>query len=208
MLEFTQEDLSAAELERLRRIYEPLTQSVRELIDVTIRTEVDADTVAEVTAQIGAATARLRDKQLPGPFGVRYTDEGGNMAWGNPVIGLRNPIAPPLVLNRDDTDKVWTEFHLGAAYEGPPGHVHGGVCALVLDHVLGEAASGGLTRPAFTGTISCRYLRATRLGPLHVEATVDRIEGVKTFAVGHLADDEGITVQAEGVFIVPKWARQ
>jgi len=39
------------------------------------------------------------------------------------------------------------------------------------------------------------------------EAVVERTEGVKMFAVGHLADDEGITVEAEGVFVVPKWAR-
>jgi acyl-coenzyme A thioesterase PaaI-like protein len=207
MLEFSREDLTAADVDRLRRTYQPLTQSVRELIDATIRTEVDAATVAEVTAQIDAATARLRSKQIPGPFGVRYTFDAGGMAWGNPVIGVRNPIAPPLVLHYDDSGKVWTDFHLGAAYEGPPGHVHGGVCAMVLDHVLGEAASGGLTRPAFTGTISCRYLRATRLGALHTEATIDRVDGVKTFAVGHLADDEGVTVEAEGVFVVPKWAR-
>jgi acyl-coenzyme A thioesterase PaaI-like protein len=207
MLEFSRENLTAADVDRLRRIYEPLTQSVRKLIDATIRTEVDAATVADATAQIDAATARLRSRQLPGPFGVRYTFEAGGMAWGNPVIGVRNPIAPPLVLNYDDSGRVWSDFHLGAAYEGPPGHVHGGVCAMVLDHVLGEVASAGLTRPAFTGTISCRYLRATRLGALHTEAAVERIDGVKTFAVGHLADDEGITVQAEGVFIVPKWAR-
>jgi acyl-coenzyme A thioesterase PaaI-like protein len=207
MLEFSREDLTAADVDRLRRTYQPLTQSVRALIDATIRTEVDAATVAEVTAQIDAATARLRSKQIPGPFGVRYSFDAGGMAWGNPVIGVRNPIAPPLVLHYDDSGRVWTDFHLGAAYEGPPGHVHGGVCAMVLDHVLGEAASCGLTRPAFTGTISCRYLRATRLGPLHTEAAIERIDGVKTFAVGHLADDEGVTVEAEGVFVVPKWAR-
>jgi acyl-coenzyme A thioesterase PaaI-like protein len=207
MLEFTREDLSAAEMDRLRRIYEPLTKSVRALIDATIRTEMDEATVSEVTAQIDAATTQLRTRQLDGPYGVRYTYEGTGMAWGNPVIGVRNPIAPPVDLQFGDPGKVWADFHLGAAYEGPPGHVHGGVCALVLDHVLGEVASGGLTRPAFTGTISCRYLRATRLGDLHTEATIERIDGVKTFAVGHLADEEGITVEAEGVFIIPKWAR-
>jgi acyl-coenzyme A thioesterase PaaI-like protein len=206
MIEFTRETISAEDADELRRVYEPLTQSVRALIDATIRTEVGAEAVADVTAQINAAVARLRENQLPGPFGVRYTSDNDGMAWGNPVIGVRNPIAPPVVLNYDE-DRVWTDFHLGAAYEGPPGHVHGGVCALVLDHVLGEVASGGLTRPAFTGTISCRYLRATRLGALHAEATIERVDGVKTFAVGHLADDEGITVEAEGVFVVPKWAR-
>lgn len=78
---------------------------------------------------------------------------------------------------------------------------------MILDHILGEVASGGLTRPSFTGTISCRYVRATPLGQLHAEAIIERAEGVKTYALGHLADDEGVTVEAEGVFIVPKWAR-
>ncbi len=77
--------------------------------------------------------------------------------------------------------------------------MHGGISALVLDHVLGEAASDGVT-PRFTGTI-------TRLGLLHAEARIDRTEGVKTYVVGHLSDDEGVTVEAEGVFIKPKWAR-
>jgi len=55
MLDFTIENLSADEVERLRRIYEPLTQSVRELIDATIRTEVDAEVVAAVKAEIDSA---------------------------------------------------------------------------------------------------------------------------------------------------------
>jgi len=122
------------------------------------------------------------------------------------VIGVRNPIAPPLHVKRDPDGGVYTDFHLGAAFEGPPGHVHGGVAALVLDHILGEAASNG-ENPRFTGTITLRYLRTTRLGNLHAEARIDRTEGVKTYAVGHLADEEGVTVEAEGVFIQPRWAR-
>jgi len=50
--------------------------------------------------------------------------------------------------------------------------------------------------------------RATRLGDLHAEARITRSEGVKTYAVGHLADAEGVTVEAEGVFIQPRWARE
>ena len=52
-----------------------------------------------------------------------------------------------------------------------------------------------------------RYLRTTRLGQLHAEAKITRTDGVKTFVSGHLADEEGITVEAEGVFIQPRWAR-
>ncbi|MDG5483547.1 PaaI family thioesterase [Mycolicibacterium gadium] len=199
-------DVSSAEVERMRAVYEPLAAAVRELIDATIRTEVDADTVGEVTAEIAAATARLRSRQCDGPFGVRSTTGGDRMAWGNPVIGIRNPIAPPLTIQRNDDGGVFTDFHLGAAYEGPPGHVHGGVSALVLDHVLGEVAANEET-PRFTGTITLRYLRPTRLGELHAEARITRTDGFKAYAAGHLADEDGITVEAEGIFIQPKWAR-
>jgi acyl-coenzyme A thioesterase PaaI-like protein len=208
VLEFTHiGDVSSAEVKRMRAVYQPLAESVRELVDATIRTEVDTDTVAAVKAEIDALTVRLRTQQTDGPFGVRYTTGGDRMAWGNPVIGIRNPIAPPLTIERDADGVVSTDFHLGAAYEGPPGHVHGGIAALVLDHILGEGASDGVN-PKFTGTITLRYLRTTRLGQLHAEAAITRTDGVKTYVSGHLADEEGVTVEAEGVFIQPKWARQ
>jgi hypothetical protein len=40
-----------------------------------------------------------------------------------------------------------------------------------------------------------------------VDAGLTRTDGVKTFTAGHLADDEGITVEADGVFIQSWWAR-
>jgi hypothetical protein len=65
-----------------------------------------------------------------------------------------------------------------------------------------------MTKPRFTGTITVKYLRGTPLGPLRAEAFVDRTEGVKTFARGFISDAAGITVEAEGVFIQPAWARE
>jgi acyl-coenzyme A thioesterase PaaI-like protein len=176
------------------------------LIDATIRTEADADAVAAAKAEIDSATARLRRKQLDGSYGIGFTSGGDQMPWGNVVIGLRNPVAPPLDVETGPDGSVSADFHLGAAYEGPPGHVHGGVAAMILDHVLGAAAATA-GKPRFTGTITLRYVRTTRLGNLHVEARIARTEGVKTYAVGHLADEEGVTVEAEGVFIQPRWAR-
>src|SRR3569833_179079 len=90
VLEFTTEDLSVEDIERMRAIYEPLAISVRELVDATIRTRVDAETVAAVKADIDAATARLRSDQIDGAFGVIRTTSGQSISWGNAVIGLRN----------------------------------------------------------------------------------------------------------------------
>jgi len=82
----------------------------------------------------------------------------------------------------------------------------GGVSAKILDHVLGDAASTP-GRHRLTGTITVRYWRLTPLGRVHAEARVTHTEGFKTYVVGHLGDDTGVTVEAEGVFIEPRWAR-
>ncbi len=193
---------SNGELAKLESVYRSLADSVRRLIDATIRTRVDPATLAAAKEKIDCATEELTTSLLPGSFGVRQTG-GQTMAWGNVVIGLRNPVAPPLAINRGADGRIWSDFILGAAYEGPPGHVHGGVCAMLLDHVLGATAHQP-GRPAYTGTLHIRYRRGTPLGPLHAEARADRVEGVKTFAIGHLADAQGVTVEAEGVFIHPR----
>jgi acyl-coenzyme A thioesterase PaaI-like protein len=206
VLEFPVEEWSADELARLRAIYEPLAESVRELVDATIRSEADAQTVAEVKRDIDTAVARLQARQLDGAFGVRRSTSGETVGWGNAVIGIRNAFAPPLLTQRDAQGRVSADFHLGAAYEGPPGHVHGGVSAMILDHVLGEAASVD-RQPRFTGTITMRYVRPTRLGELRTEAIRLRTDGVKTYCTGHIADADGVTVEAEGVFITPRWLR-
>lgn len=189
---------------RLESVYAPLAESVRRLIDISIRSEAGSAAVAAAISKIDGAAAELSEALLSGSFGVQRTSDGQTVAWGNAVVGLRNPVAPPLAIHHGPDGVVWSEFVLGAAYEGPPRTVHGGVCALVLDHVLGATAHQP-GRPAYTGTLTLRYRRPTALGrTLRAQAHVERIDGAKTFAVGHLADEEGVTVEAEGVFIHPK----
>lgn len=206
-MDFGFDVISAEEYERQRALYGPLTESVRRLIDAGLHTEVDEQTVREAKEKIEAVTVMLEKQKRTVTSTLRHESTGRPLAWANPAVGLRNAIAPPMIINHEDDGRCWSEFTLSGAYEGPPGWVHGGICALVLDHLLGEAASEGLTQPKFTGTISLRYLRGTPLGPLRAEAFVERSEGVKTFAKGYLIDADGVTVEAEGVFIRPAWAR-
>jgi hypothetical protein len=202
------EVMSADEHDRLAALYGPLTDDVRELIRLALRTDADPDSVDAARTAIRAANDVLRSRQRDESQLVRHAVAGRPVVWGNAVIGLRNAIAPPLTIHHDDDGtRCWSEFTLNSAYEGPPGLVHGGVCALVLDHVLGEAASAGLTKPLFTGTLTVRFVRGTPLGRLRADAAVERTEGVKSFVSGHLSDGEGITVEAEGIFIKPAWAR-
>ena len=75
----------------------------------------------------------------------------------------------------------------GAAYEGPPGCVHGGMLAAAFDIILG-AASVAAQRPALTGTLTVRYRKGT---PLHreirYEGRLDRVEGRRTHVVARVA---------------------
>ncbi len=204
---YLREDISDDEIERQRALYTPFTEAVRDLVDATIRTEVDEAEVRAVQAEIEALTLRLRKQQLDGPYGVRFSANGRGRPWGNPVVGLRNPAAPPVVVERDPSGRAWSSFHLGAAFEGPPGLVHGGVSAMILDQLLGEATGAG-GKPGMTGTLTLRYRRGTPLGDLRGEAWIERSEGIKTWARGHLQDADGVTVEAEGLFILPRWARE
>jgi acyl-coenzyme A thioesterase PaaI-like protein len=206
-MDFGIDVISAEEYERQRELYGPLTDALRKLIGAGIHTEVDEDTVRQAQSAIEVATELLERSQRSVTSTLRHEDTGRPLAWANPAIGLRNAIAPPMVIHHEDDGQCWSEFSLSGAYEGPPGWVHGGISALVLDHILGEAASEGLTRPKFTGTITLKYLRGTPLGPLRAEAFIERIDGFKTFARGYLKDADGTTVEAEGVFIQPAWAR-
>jgi len=208
MTRFQMEEATDEEIAAEAAVFGPFTDAVRELVDVTIRTEVDPDEIRAAQVEVEAIVERLRKKQLDGSYGVRFRADGKRgRNWGNAVMGLRNPIAPPLAIHTDGNGRAWSDFRLGAAYEGPPGLVHGGVISLMLDQVLGHAVSTS-GRPGMTGTLTIVYRKGTRLGDLRCEAWVDRREGIKTWGKGQLIDAEGeVTAEAEGVFILPKWAR-
>ena len=176
-IDFSFEAITAAEHERLKALYTPLTQAVRRLIAAGIRTGADEAAILEAQAAVEAVAENLEstiDAMSP-----RLAVDMRPVVAGNPVTGFRNAIAPPLVMHQEPDGLWWSEFELGEAYQGPPGWVHGGVLALVLDQLLGEAASDGLTKPLFTGTITLRYLRGTPLGRLRAEAAIERTDGVQ-----------------------------
>ena len=206
-VQYTVVEMDEAELEQERVVFGGLADSVRALADASLRTTVEADVATEVRAEIDRLTARLAAEQIPGSFGVSLSSSGTVRGHGNAVVGLRNPVAVPLHVEKSDDGRAWSSFHLGALYEGPPGCVHGGVLALVLDQLLGEAGAAG-GAPGMTGTLTLRYEQNTPLGDCSAEAWIDRVEGVKTFVMGELRRADGeTTVRAEGVFILPRWAR-
>ena len=202
-MDFRFEDIRPEEVERRISVVEPLTDSVRDLVDAVIRTNADDDSLDEARREVEAIVARLRTDQKPGAFGVPFTRDLVGMPWGNAAMGARNAIAPPLRTASVD-GAMTAEVTLGAAYEGPGGHVHGGVLALLLDQLVGECASDLSSIPHFTGTLTMRYLRPTKLGPVSLHAEVTEAQGRKVFIHAEVRDDEGATVEGQAIMIRPK----
>lgn len=205
---YTVVEESAEDLHRREAPYEELAQAVRELGDATVRTLVAPGEVSALTEQVRAVTERLRREQIEGGYGNRVTPDRVVVNQGNATTGGRNMIAPPLRIECQEDRTVTTRFHLGAVYEGPPTFVHGGVSALILDQVLGEAAAAA-GRPGMTGTLTLRYRRPTPLGWCSAEARLESSSGAKSIVEGVIRDAEGtVTVEAEGIFVLPRWARE
>lgn len=199
-------DVSDEEVDALEARYGPLAQAVRELVDATIRTQVGDAEAAEALRSVLAVTERLRAEQLPGPAGVEYNASGRSWSWGNAAVGLRNAIAPPMEVVHRQPGETWAEVDLGSAYEGPPALVHGGVSALLLDHLMGVTASHGFSRVTVTGTLTLRYRNQLPLGRAVLTGRISGEEGRKVFVSARIEGGKGVAVEAEGVFVVPRWS--
>ncbi len=122
----------------------------------------------------------------------------------SPISGRGNPIAPPMrmqVVDDAQTSRIEGSVTFGPAYEGPPGHVHGGFLAAMFDELLGFAQLA----PGFTAYLHVNYRRPTPLNAtLHLEAYVDRVDGRKRYVKGVCRLDGTVLTDAEGLFIGPR----
>ncbi len=179
-----------------------LADAVRRLIDHAVNSDVPEADVEEITTTLEEIDARLKEHPRRATHKTRLPDFADLQAIfrNDPIIGLHNPIAPPVIVEKDG-EIIRGTATLGSAYEGPPGYVHGAVLAGVFDMLLGLAnvASGS---PGMTGTLKVKYLRPTPLNtPLVFEALTDRIDGRKVIAKGTLRAGEDLTAEAEGIFV-------
>ena len=119
------------------------------------------------------------------------------------LSGKASPLSPPLELWLEG-NKVKGRATFGAAFQGPPGRVHGGVLALALDIVLAKTQDL-VEQIGVTGTLKIRYLAGTPLlKPVEFEASPVRIEGRKLICEGAVWVDGEQTVAVEGIWISPR----
>lgn len=157
--------------------------------------------MSEVADRLNAVADHLED-HVP-TVQQRLVDMWGGegVTRHDPVTGPENAIAPPLHLIGQEDGSIEARVTLGLAYQGPPGCVHGGISALLLDHTLG-VANHWAGESGMTGTLTLRYHRPT---PLFEELTVsgrqESVDGRKIRTVGTISAGGEVCVSADGLFI-------
>lgn len=167
-----------------------------------------ADTeVAALNDRLRALVEEAESLTEPEPQRLVSMWEHADLGRYDPVSGSENPFAPLLeVAGRDDGSVVATAS-LGLAYQGPPGHVHGGVSALLLDHLLGMANHWGAGPSGMTGTLTVKFHAPTPLlteltfTAQQAEYTDRKTRTTGTISIGDPADGGIVCVSAEGIFI-------
>ncbi|MCU1602869.1 MAG: thioesterase superfamily protein [Frankiales bacterium] len=196
-------DVAAADLElatELRRIVNRLVlvrPSAEELRAAAVRAKDFADRLEALPIRPGSVLTISEAGLLPHDH-LRHS----------PWSGTSNVLAPPLDMWSVDGDEDGPEGRrtdgavvFDTAYEGPPGHVHGGCVAGMFDELLGRSQ----LRAGFTGTLTITYRRPTPLlRRIDVCAWVDRSEGRKRWVKGTSTLDGQLLCEAEGLFIAPR----
>ncbi len=97
---------------------------------------------------------------------------------------------------------VFCRIMLANAFEGPPGHAHGGIVATLLDEAMGKANSVAKV-VAMTRTMEIQFLRPVPLEKeILVEGWNDRRDGRKNFNAARITNaNREVLATATGLFI-------
>jgi acyl-coenzyme A thioesterase PaaI-like protein len=98
--------------------------------------------------------------------------------------------------------QVWAEFQFSKYQQGPPGHAHGGASAAVIDEAMGATVWQSGHR-ALLAHIALDYKLPVLLAqPVRAEAWVEKVDGRKIYARGHILLADGqVAVAGSGLYL-------
>jgi acyl-coenzyme A thioesterase PaaI-like protein len=187
---------------------------MRQIIDNLASTSADVDELSEAAAALEDLAARFEAMPTGQVYegfaeaanaGVAITDDPERLALfdHSPLIGLSNPLSPPLTMHHDpdNPDQILANVTFGPAFEGPPGCVHGGYVAAVFDEVLGAAQSLSGTE-GMTAHLEVDYRTPTPLGRrLDIRGWVISREGRKIWAGAEIHAGDRLCAESRALFL-------
>ena len=182
-----------------------LASATRALNERLISTDIDPELAAALTEKIEGLVAQLSQaQQVDGLVDMSKRGERGTIddVMGELVsVGGRSHPCSPELLWQEASNRITGTVRFNQAFEGPPGHVHGGWVAGVLDHIMGmtHVRTG---HPGMTGGLSVRYLKPTPLNQLiEISAEATELDDKRTEVKGTMRCGETTTATAEAIFV-------
>ena len=182
-----------------------LASATRALNEKLVSTDIDPELAAVLTEKIEGLAAELRQaQQVTGLVDMAKRGQRGTIddVMGELVsVGGRSHPCSPELRWQEASNRITGTVKFSQAFEGPPGHVHGGWVAGVLDHLMGmtHVRTG---HPGMTGGLSVRYLKPTPLNQvIEVSAQATELDDKRTEVNAEMRFGETTTATAEAIFV-------
>ena len=182
-----------------------LASATRALNEKLVSTDIDPELAAALTEKIEGLAAELsRTQQVTGLVDMAKRGQRGTIddVMGELVsVGGRSHPCSPELRWQEASNQITGTVKFSQAFEGPPGHVHGGWVAGVLDHLMGmtHVRTG---HPGMTGGLSVRYLKPTPLNQvIEVSAEATELDHKRTKVKAAMRCGESTTATAEAMFV-------
>ena len=182
-----------------------LASATRALNEKLVSTDIDPELAAVLTEKIEGLAAELRQaQQVTGLVDMAKRGQRGTIddVMGELVsVGGRSHPCSPELRWQEASNRITGTVKFSQAFEGPPGHVHGGWVAGVLDHLMGmtHVRTG---HPGMTGGLSVRYLKPTPLNQrIGVSAQATELDDKRTEVKAEMRFGETTTATAEAIFV-------
>ena len=182
-----------------------LAAAARALNEKLVSSDINPELAAALTQKIDALTAELSQaQQVDGLIDMAKRGERGTIddVMGELVsVGGRSHPCSPELLWQEASNRITGTVRFSQAFEGPPGHAHGGWVAGVLDHLMGmtHVRTG---YPGMTGGLSVRYLKPTPLNQvIEVSAEATELDAKRTEVKAAMRFGDTTTATAEAIFV-------
>ena len=185
-----------------------IAEELRVVFDELLATSAPVEELEQTRAIVNQAVSLLKSR--PHSHDYEGPAEGSFAPMNSfldrsPIIGAINPLSVPMRMDIEGDGGINSTVVgyalFPAAYEGPPGCVHGGFIAAYFDEVLGmtQSLSGN---PGMTVNLTVDYRAPTPLKqPVVFRGRVVSIDGRKISVAGTLHHGETLCAEAKGLFI-------
>ena len=182
-----------------------LALAARQLNESLISADIPPEQALELSDELSRLAASL--SVLPQVSGLmdmvgRRPQDGIDTIMGEFVAmaGRSHPCSPDLTWHAE-AHQIRGTVTFSQAFEGPPGHVHGGWVAGILDHLMGMTHVH-MGQPGMTSGLTVRYLKPTPLRQIiAISAVAEELDERRTQVNAEMRCGETITATATAIFV-------